>query len=149
MTSEVCLGLDDQKPVFLQKGARVNPKHSPPTSEQFSIFNIPLMLIPVHEKISPENNFFLSMIARAKKEIEAARLIVAIGYNFADQAFLKALGELTFADKNIILVTLLQDPVAEMDAHPAWKNISTFWKDASVKFFDGSGFGDFVSALVA
>jgi hypothetical protein len=149
VTREVCIGLDDAKPPFEEKGVRPNPKY-PGTNatEPFSVFNIPLMLIPVHEKISPENNFFLSMLDRARKEIEAARVIVAIGYNFADQAFVNSLADLNFSDKSIVLVTSHSLVPTEMEAHPAWKNIITSWKDASVEFFEGSGFGEFVDALI-
>jgi SIR2-like domain len=149
VTREMCIGLDDAKPPFESKEARLIPNHpSPSAHEQFTIFNIPLMLIPVHEKISPENNFFLSMIDRARKEIEAARIIVAIGYNFADQAFMNSLADLNFSDKSIVLVTSHPLMQTEMETHPAWKNIVASWKDAPVEFFEGSGFGEFVEALI-
>ena len=149
VTREECIGLDNVKPQFKSDITRVDQNHPTAGSKHFSIFNAPLMLIPVHEKISPENNFFVSMIDRARKEIDAARVIVAIGYNFADQAFMKALADLDFSDKSIVLVTSHPPTQTEMESHPAWKNISAYWKGARVEFFAGSGFGEFVDALVA
>jgi hypothetical protein len=148
-TRDECTGLQDAKPSFKTTGARVNPRQANPNvTENFSVYNVPLMLIPVHEKISPENNFFLSMIERARKEIEAAHVIVAIGYNFADQAFMNALADLNFSGKSIILVTSHPLPQIEMNTHRAWTNIIASWKDARVEFFEGSGFGEFVDALI-
>jgi hypothetical protein len=147
VTREECISLQDVKPAFKNMISRVIPQPSP-VAENVSIFNIPLMLIPVHGQISPENNFFVSMIDRARKEIEAARVIVAIGYNFADQAFMNGLANLNFSGKSVILVTS-QVPNAGITEHRAVKNISKSWPEASIEFFDGSGFGEFVDALVS
>lgn len=149
-TREECIDLTDKKPPFKTNIAiPKNPQDLTRGQTAHVQYNIPLMLIPVHEKISPENNFFLSMIDRARKEIDAARVIVAVGYNFADQAFMNALGDLNFSDKSIVLVTSRALNPTEMKQHPAWKNIDASWKGAVVEFFQGAGFGDFVDALVA
>lgn len=120
------------------------PNASTGVIEYFSKFSLPLMLIPIHASISPENKFFQDMIERAKDEIQEAKIVVAIGYNFGDKAFMNGLSPLDFFGKEIIIVGTKPNP-ASVTNHKAVQSIRDSWPKAKISLFDGDGFEEFVN----
>ena len=104
------------------------------------------MLIPIHDSISPENSFFIENLQNAKKQIEQANLIIAIGYNFGDEAFVKMMGEIDFTKKDIILVC--KKSIGEdLQKNSGYQRVKKSWKNANLKIFDGDGFSEFMEAV--
>lgn len=115
-----------------------------------SLFNYPLMLIPIHESVSPENTFFKTHIGLAKHEIEKADLIISIGYNFGDEAFLGALKEIDLSSKEMILVNLIRDAggiTIDPELNSGYLRIKKELPNLKIRIFNGNGFGEFVSAI--
>jgi hypothetical protein len=108
--------------------------------------NFPLMLIPIHASITPENIFFKEQIKLAKKQMEEASLIISIGYNFGDEAFTNELIDIDLSKKEIILVDI-QESIDKIVDYNGYKRAKKIFSDANVRIFDGDGFGDFVNAI--
>jgi hypothetical protein len=116
------------------------------TEKDFWRYNFPLMLIPVHEAVSPENGYFKKKLEQAKECISNSGLVVAIGYNFGDEQFLNAIKESITPGAELILVgtqSLANNPIN----HPAYQNISTVWPQERILIFTGDGFQAFTDAL--
>ncbi len=122
------------------------------TNEEISIYDFPLMLIPIHATIRPENPFFEKMINRAKEEIEKSSMVVAIGYNFGDDAFMEELKKIDFSKKELMLVNtnqFIQNILKETKKEVGFERMMNFFKGDYDRFkiFNGDGFGEFVESL--
>jgi hypothetical protein len=111
----------------------------------FSLFNFPLMLIPIHASITPENMFFREQISHAVEQVKKANFILVIGYNFGDETFTTGLAGLDITGKEIVLVT--SNPPAEPEEHIAYKRLRKTWPQAKIRIFDGEGFGELIEAV--
>ncbi len=115
-------------------------------SAQISSWGFPLMLIPIHATIKPENIFFKNMIDLAKKEIERSSIIIAIGYNFGDESFISELSRLDLSGKEIILVNTLES-IKDISNHLGYQRIKTALPGVNLTIFDGNGFKGFIEAI--
>lgn len=113
---------------------------------RMSDFNFPLMLIPIHASVAPENIYFREQINLAKQQIEKASLIIAIGYNFGDVAFTESLKEIDYSNKEIILIGTLSAS-KNPESYLGFQRLKQAWPNAKIRVFEGNGFGDFIEAL--
>lgn len=109
-------------------------------------FNFPLMLVPIHASVAPENAFFNECLDSAKNLLSNSKLIIAIGYNFGDEAFLEKMKDAEDDEKEIILVNTTQS-VIDLDKNLAFKRLKKEMKKMKIRVFNGDGFGEFVEAL--
>lgn len=131
----------DSKPAIYNKITDYRPGTR--IIEEQSVFDFPLMLIPIHASIAPENHFFQDMTEHARREIENSKLIVAIGYNFADEAFVNALTTIDFKDKQIVIIGS-KESAADIRNHRAVKSLKSVLKNVNIRVFNGDGFKEFV-----
>jgi hypothetical protein len=110
------------------------------------IFDFPLMLIPIHESVAPENLFFKELIDSSTKSIERANLVVSIGYNFGDEAFTNALSKIDLSKKDIILVNSKSE-AKNLVNHLGYQRIKKIWPSDKIRVFEGNGFGEFMDAI--
>lgn len=115
-------------------------------NSDFFEYNFPLMLIPIHASITHENIFFKESLDLAKKQIENSNLIIAIGYNFGDEAFNDVLGKIDHSKKEIILVDTAFT-IKDLENYPGFQKIKKTWSKAKIRAFDGDGFDDFMKAI--
>jgi len=111
-----------------------------------TIYDFPLMMIPIHGSVKPENSFFNDQIELAKKEISESKLVIAIGYNFGDELFRKVIGELDLKENELILVGT-HHLVTKTTEHLSYKNAAMIWPPKNISIFGGNGFGKFIEAL--
>lgn len=115
--------------------------------EKFSLYDFPLMLIPIHASITPENVFFGDMINRARDEIKKSNLIISIGYNFGDKSFTDSFKNIDFSHKEIILVSTINS-VNDIQNFQGYKNLKESNQNLNIKVFNGDGFKEFVAAII-
>ncbi len=137
------IGLRQKKPNFYSyQQIMTSEKKIQPVSH----FDFPLMLIPIHASINPENVFFQEQLELAKRKIKNSNLIISIGYNFGDEAFIDNLSSLDFLNKEIILVDM-KSAFSDTGKYSAFQRISKKWGNAKIKIFDGNGFDEFMDAV--
>lgn len=110
------------------------------------VTNFPLMMIPIHTSVRTTNTYFSRQIELAREEISQSNLIVAIGYQFGDNAFVDSLKGLNLKDSTLILVgtkKLINDNINSK----AYKEASKVWPKQNIKIYGGNGFGNFVDDL--
>lgn len=110
------------------------------------VCNFPLMMIPIHTSTRTENSFFSRQIDLAKEEVSGSELVIAIGYQFGDNAFIDSLKELDLKKSTLILVGskhLLEETINSK----AYKEASKVWPKENIRIYDEDGFGKFVDAL--
>ncbi len=111
-----------------------------------TVVDFPLMMIPVHASVKTANSFFSKQIERAKKEISESEMVIAIGYQFGDGAFLESLKDIDLKDSNLVLVGS-KNLLAENVNSKAYKQASKVWPEENIKIFGEDDFSSFVNAL--
>ena len=132
------------KPDSVSKKHRFNAKTK--NGEFFFQADFPLMLIPIHGKAQPENNYFIEANAASIKAISEADVIVSIGYNWGDKSLTDPLKDMNMDKKEIILVDK-QTIFLKLERYSTLDRVRAAFKDNPLKLADCDGFGDFVSAL--
>lgn len=117
----------------------------PSGPQHLSIYDFPAMMVPVHNTGVSHSQFFERSVSAALAEIDRAKLIVAIGYNFGDVVFVQGLRKLKLAGKEIILVNGADFSNSPNDCL-GYKNISSFW-DGPTYLFRGAKFSAFVDSI--
>jgi len=109
-------------------------------------YNFPLMMIPVHGEVSPENGYFNKQIGHAREVISNSALVIAIGYNFGDEQFLNSIKAAIKPEAELILVGSSDLVIGPKD-HDCYKNISKVWPREKISVFEGDGFQSFTDSL--
>lgn len=117
------------------------------TIHHTDIYELPQILVPIHDEHPPANPFFIDRLNDSAKTIKEAELVIAIGYNFGDISFGNELKNIETSDKELILVgtsSLYNKPLE----HLGFKNVSKVWNEKKISIFKGDGFSDFINAVL-
>jgi hypothetical protein len=109
------------------------------------LYNYPLIMIPIHGTKRSENELFIKMLDEAREEVNRSSTVIAIGYNFGDELFIKELNKLDLTKKELILVGT-KKLTTDLQNHLCYKNAAKFWK-GNIRIFNGDGFTAFVDAI--
>ncbi len=117
----------------------------PSPMERVSIFSFPVMMVPIHNTNITHNDYFSSALKSSLKELDRAKLVVAIGYNFGDKLFVEGLKNLKTREKDILIVSGPDFSGSPGDC-PAYNQLAPFW-EGSLYMFRGAKFSGFVDAI--